>query len=140
MPTEDYTSLASTLAEGLYETKDFYSAARIHLNVLSDVETAARVFCKGYFFSTAIFAVAQNQQLQLLEDVVDPGLVEGSATMTEMLADCKGQLGAQVPRLRELRIKKAEDPREYLTYNFPTIEELTWLIRNARDSCLLRWR
>ena len=30
--------------------------------------------------------------------------------MTELLADCKSQLNAQVPRIRELRAKKAEDP------------------------------
>lgn len=30
--------------------------------------------------------------------------------MTELLADCKSQLNAQVPRIRELRVKKAEDP------------------------------
>lgn len=32
------------------------------------------------------------------------------ATMTELLADCKSQLNAQVPRIRELRLKKAQDP------------------------------
>lgn len=29
--------------------------------------------------------------------------------MTELLADCKSQLNAQIPRIRELRAKKAED-------------------------------
>lgn len=30
--------------------------------------------------------------------------------MIELLADCKSQLNAQIPRIRELRAKKAEDP------------------------------
>jgi len=30
--------------------------------------------------------------------------------MTELLAECKAQINAQVPRLRELRIKKIEEP------------------------------
>ena len=30
--------------------------------------------------------------------------------MTELLAECKAQINAQVPRLRELRIKKSEEP------------------------------
>ena len=30
--------------------------------------------------------------------------------MTELLADCRSQINAQVPRIRELRTKKAEDP------------------------------
>jgi elongator complex protein 1 len=32
------------------------------------------------------------------------------ASTIELLADCKNQLGAQVPRIHELRVKKAEDP------------------------------
>ncbi|KAF2809632.1 IkappaB kinase complex, IKAP component [Mytilinidion resinicola] len=109
-PDTDFTSLATTLAEGLSETRDFFAAATIHLEFLSDVETAARMFCKGYYFSRAILVVEQKRQPALIEGVIDPGLVESSATMTELLADCKGQLGAQVPRLRVLRVKKAEDP------------------------------
>lgn len=36
-----------------------------------------------------------------------------SATI-ELLADCKSQLLAQVPRIRELRVKKTEDPLAFL--------------------------
>lgn len=36
------------------------------------------------------------------------------ASTTELLADCKNQLGAQVPRIQELRLKKAEDPLAFL--------------------------
>lgn len=32
------------------------------------------------------------------------------AEVIELLADCKSQLNAQVPRIRELRLKKAQDP------------------------------
>lgn len=41
---------------------------------------------------------------------MDGGLAEGMASMTELLADCKSQLNAQIPRIRELRAKKAQDP------------------------------
>lgn len=33
--------------------------------------------------------------------------------MTELLAECKAQINAQVPRLRELRIKKVEAPWDF---------------------------
>ena len=36
--------------------------------------------------------------------------MEGMGTMTELLAECKAQINAQVPRLRELRVKKVEEP------------------------------
>ena len=75
---------------------------------LHDIESAARLFCKGYFFAEAILSLSRRQDL--LNSVVDAGLVEGMATMTELLAECKAQLNAQLPRLQELRIKKAEEP------------------------------
>lgn len=102
--------LARTLADSLVETKDLFSAATIHLDYLSDVETAARLFCKGYFFADALRIVGLHQRSDLLGPVIDAGLVEGMATMTELLADCKNQLNAQIPRIHELRAKKAEDP------------------------------
>lgn len=111
LPAAEISVLATTLAEGLVETRDFFSAATIYLDYLHDIQTAVRVFCKGYYFSDAIRLVSLRQQPELLEGVVDVGLIEGLTSMTELLADCKGQLGAQVPRLRELRQKKAEDPR-----------------------------
>ena len=73
-----------------------------------DIESAARLFCKGHFFTEAILSLSKHPDL--LDSVVDTGLVEGMATMTELLAECKAQLNAQVPRLRELRIKKMEEP------------------------------
>ena len=51
--------------------------------------------------------------------MIDPGLVEGMGSMTELLADCKSQLNAQIPRIRELRIKKAEDPLAFWEGDIP---------------------
>jgi elongator complex protein 1 len=85
------------------------------LDYLADVESAVRTFCKGYFYAEAMRVLGLRRKPELLESAFDPGLVEGSATMTELLADMRSQLAAQVPRLRELRLKKAEDPRKYLS-------------------------
>ena len=104
-------SLALALAEGLYEAKDYYSAATIHADYTDDTETAARIFCKGYHFSEAMQLVAMRGQSSLLATAIDQGLTECLASSTELLADCKGQLGAQIPRLREIRNKMKEDPR-----------------------------
>ncbi len=110
LPQHQLRSLAQTLADTLSESKDFFSAATIHLDYLADVATAARTFCKGYFFADALRIIGLHQRPDLLESVIDAGLAEGMASMTELLADCKSQLNAQIPRLRELRTKKAEDP------------------------------
>lgn len=115
MGEDEITSTAESLADGLVEAKDYYPAAIIRLDYLNDVEGAVRTYCKGYYFAEAIRILGMQRRRELLESVVDPGLVEGSATMTELLADMKGQLGAQVPRLRELRQKKEEDPRMFMS-------------------------
>lgn len=110
LETVQLHSLAHSLADALIESKDMFSAATIHLDYLSDVPTAARLYCKGYFFADALRIIGLHQRPDLLGSVIDVGLVEGMASMTELLADCKSQINAQVPRIRELRTKKAEDP------------------------------
>ena len=106
-------SLARALADSLVELKDYSSAATIHLDHLHDVEAAARTHCKGYLYAEAIRILSLHARSDLLEPIVDGGLAEGMAAMTELLAECRGQLNAQLPRLRELRIKKAEAPLQY---------------------------
>lgn len=113
LPQSQLHSLARTLADALVESKDFFSAAIVHLDYLSDISTTARLFCKGYFFADALRTIGLHQRLDLLEPIIDAGLVEGMSSMTEFLADCKSQLHAQVPRIRELRTKKAEDPLSF---------------------------
>ena len=114
IPPSQLKSLAHTLCEDLIEAKDFSSAAVIHRDYLNDMPTAARLYCKGYCFADAIRVISIGNRPDLLESVVDVGLVEGMAAMTELLADCRSQLHAQVPRISELREKKAEDPLAFL--------------------------
>lgn len=103
-------TLARTLAEDLVEAKDFSSAAIIHLDYLSDIVAAARFYCKAYDFAEAMRVISLQNRTDLLQSVIDVGLTEGMAKMTELLSDCKNQLNAQVPRIHELREKKAENP------------------------------
>ncbi|MCJ1283838.1 hypothetical protein MMC26_003169 [Xylographa opegraphella] len=103
-------SFASIIAGSLQELKDYHSAAIVHQDYLHDLESAARLFCKGYFYADAIRILSLNKRPDLVDTIVDAGLVEGMGTMTELLAECRAQFNAQVPRLRELRIKKVEEP------------------------------
>ncbi|KAJ4357966.1 putative elongator complex protein 1 [Didymosphaeria variabile] len=102
--------LATDLVEGLAESKEYFSASTIALDYLSDLQGAARLLCRGAYFAEAIRIVTLRSQSALIAEVIDPGLVERSADMTEFLAEMKSQLLAQVPRLQDLRTKKAEDP------------------------------
>ncbi|KAL5324383.1 hypothetical protein ACEPPN_008928 [Leptodophora sp. 'Broadleaf-Isolate-01'] len=104
------TDLATSLYDALLESKDYFAAGTIQLDYLSSISTACHAYCKGYFFSEALHLIAQKQQPSLLEYVIDPGLGDAFASSTELLAECKAQLLAQVPRIRELRAKATADP------------------------------
>ncbi|OTB04145.1 hypothetical protein M426DRAFT_164010 [Hypoxylon sp. CI-4A] len=104
------TDLATTLAEALYEAKDYASAATIHLDHLNSPESAIPCLCKGYFFADAMRLTAQRGRPDLLTSAVDTGLADALSSSTEFFADCKAQLRAQVPRIMDLRRKAAEDP------------------------------
>lgn len=108
--TSQLQTLARILCEDLIESKDFASAAVIQRDYLKDVPAAARLYCKGYQFSDALRIISADNRADLLESVIDAGLTEDMATITELLADCRSQLNAQVPRILELRQKKTEEP------------------------------
>jgi elongator complex protein 1 len=102
--------LATSLYDALMESKDYFAAGTIQVEYLSSIPNACRAFCKGYFFADALHLVALKNVPGLLEEVIDPGLGDALASSTELLAECKAQLLAQVPRIRELRAKALADP------------------------------
>lgn len=110
MSGDSFTELATTLAEALWEAKDYSSAATIHLEYLDSLEQAIKCLCKGYHFADAMRLAARHGRADLLPSAVDAGLADALSGTTEFLADCKAQLRAQVPRLAELRRKAIEDP------------------------------
>ncbi|KAK0328385.1 putative elongator complex protein 1 [Friedmanniomyces endolithicus] len=111
---EELLELATNFVASLEEAKDYKAAATVQVGYLSNVEAAVRLLCKSYHFSEATRLASLHRKPELLRSVIDPGLVDGSASMTEMLAEMKSQLNAQVPRLRDLRLKKLEDPLAFI--------------------------
>jgi elongator complex protein 1 len=110
---ESVRSLASSLAQTMTEIHDYTSVATIHADYLEDIPQAAKFLCRAFRFADGI-ALLKTRGLDVSHpDLITTGLAEAMATMTELLADCKGQLNAQVPRIRELRAAKASDPVAY---------------------------
>lgn len=107
---ESMNQLATALADALWEAKEYAAAATIHAEHLGSLEMAIKCLCKGYFFAEAMRLVARHKRPDLLETAIDTGLAEALSSTTEFLADCKAQIGAQVPRIAELRRRAAEDP------------------------------
>ncbi|KAJ5569907.1 uncharacterized protein N7459_009337 [Penicillium hispanicum] len=105
--TAHINDLAATLVD---EARDYVSAATIHAEHLHDIVTAARLLCRGSKFADAARLLTLHGKQDLVQEIVDTGLAEAMGSMTDLLADCKSQLNAQVPRVRELRILRAADP------------------------------
>ncbi|CAJ2511583.1 Uu.00g072080.m01.CDS01 [Anthostomella pinea] len=110
MSPEALADLATTLADAVYEAKDYAAAATIHLEHLNSIESAIPCLCKGYLFADALRLALLRGRSDLLSTAVDSGLADALSSSTEFLADCKAQLRAQVPRILDLRRKAAEDP------------------------------
>ncbi|GAD95521.1 IKI3 family protein [Paecilomyces variotii No. 5] len=122
LPEEELKDLTITLATTLTEeTRDYVSAAHIYAEHLHDIPTAARLLCRGSRFADASRLLILNGHKALVEDIVDSGLAEAMGSTTDLLADCKSQLNAQVPRIRELRERRANDPLAFYGGD-PTME------------------
>ncbi|KAL2833397.1 IKI3 family-domain-containing protein [Aspergillus cavernicola] len=114
LPPADLTAHATTLATTLTEeNKDYISASQIHSEHLHDIPTAARLLCRGSRFSDASRLLTLHGAQSLIPDVVDSALADAMGTMTDLLADFRSQLAAQVPRIAELRIRRIQDPLAY---------------------------
>ncbi|KAJ5889926.1 hypothetical protein N7504_010736 [Penicillium tannophilum] len=107
---EELTAHINDLILTLEEARDFVSAATVHADHLHDIETAAQLLCRGSKFADAARLLTLHGKKDLVAGIVDTGLAEAMGSMTDLLADCKSQLNAQVPRVRELRLLRAADP------------------------------
>lgn len=107
---EELTSHINDLILTLEEARDFVSAATVYADHLHDIETAAQLLCRGSKFADAARLLALHGKKDLVAGIVDTGLAEAMGSMTDLLVDCKSQLNAQVPRVRELRLLRAADP------------------------------
>lgn len=98
------------MVESLTEDHKYSDAAEIEYQFLGNVEAAVKLYCKQYWYDQAILLAEKTKKPELIESIVDVQIGEGFGVIAELLADCKGQMHSQLKRLRELRLKKQEDP------------------------------
>ena len=120
-------SLASTLTE---ETRDYRSAATIHLDYCSDRIAAARILCKGSYFAeaTRLLTIPVSATIQsshpsqdpaptttatprsLISSIIHPALTESFSALLPLLSDAQSQFATQTTRILHLRDLKSLDP------------------------------
>jgi elongator complex protein 1 len=62
--------------------------------------------------------IALRENFELLEEIINPAVLEARSQIAEDLTEMREQLQKQVGRLRELRIKKAEEPGTLIVFSF----------------------
>ncbi|KAG6918878.1 hypothetical protein DXG01_010942 [Tephrocybe rancida] len=110
MSEEDIIATGYRLAEDLTSKKRHSEAAQVLLDYAKDIREAIIAFVQGNHFSEARRIIALQSKPELIEDVVHPAALDSCAQIVEDTNECKEQLRKQLNRVRELRIRKVEEP------------------------------
>lgn len=109
-PTTEIISLANTMASRLESTARHSEAARVKLEYGQDIEGALDSYGKANDITECRRICAAYKRLDLLETHVKPAALQAQSMIVEDVALMKDQLGKQMSRLKELQVKKEEQP------------------------------
>ncbi|KAJ7935380.1 pol II transcription elongation factor [Mycena leptocephala] len=107
---DDITTMGYRVSEDLASKKRYSDAARVLLDYAKDVREAVIALVQGNCFSEARRIASLTDSQTLLTDVISPGALESRAQISEEIGEMRDQLRKQLQRIRELRVKKAEEP------------------------------
>ncbi|KAK7057777.1 polymerase II transcription elongation factor [Favolaschia claudopus] len=110
---DDISTMSYRVAEDLASKKRHTEAARVLLDYAKDVREAVIALVQGNSFSEARRIVTLTDSTTLLEEVIHPGALESRTQISEDISEMKEQLRKQLLRIRELRVKKVEEPETF---------------------------
>ncbi|KDQ56269.1 hypothetical protein JAAARDRAFT_36447 [Jaapia argillacea MUCL 33604] len=113
MSEDEITDMGYRVAEDLSSKKRFSEAARVLLDYVKDVRQAVIALVEGHAFSEARRIVTLQKKPDLLTEIIYPGTLETRAQIGDDISEMRDQLRKQVTRLRELRVKKVEEPDSF---------------------------
>ncbi|KAG8220454.1 IKI3 family-domain-containing protein [Butyriboletus roseoflavus] len=96
--------------EELLSKKRYLEAARVFIDYAGDTRQAVIALVQGNELSEARRIVSLHSTTELYENVILPGALEIRSQLADDLVEMRDQLCKQITRLKELRIKKAEQP------------------------------
>ncbi|KZT27113.1 IkappaB kinase complex IKAP component [Neolentinus lepideus HHB14362 ss-1] len=96
--------------EGLISKKRFADAATVLLDYSKDVRHAVIALVEGNLFSEARRIISLRKVPDLLTELIHPAILESRNQISEDIGEMKEQLRKQLQRIRELRIRKVEEP------------------------------
>ncbi|KAJ7799963.1 pol II transcription elongation factor [Mycena olivaceomarginata] len=107
---DDITVMGYRVAEDLASKKRYSEAGRVLLDYAKDVREAVIALVQGNRFSEARRIVTLTDSQPFLTEIIHPGALESRAQISEDISEMREQLRKQLQRIRELRVKKAEEP------------------------------
>ncbi|KAF7289209.1 polymerase II transcription elongation factor [Mycena indigotica] len=107
---EDVVAMGYRVAEDLVSKKRPAEAARVLLDYAQDTREAVIALAQGNLFSEARRIATLHDSPELLVDVIHPAALDSRTQISEELDEMKEQLRKQLNRIRELRVKKLEEP------------------------------
>ncbi|TFK25707.1 pol II transcription elongation factor [Coprinopsis marcescibilis] len=121
---EDLETMAYRVAEDLSSKKRYLEAGRVLLDYGQDIKEAVSYLCQGNDFSEARRVSNFYKHPELVEGVVRPMSLESRAQISDDLGEMKEQLRKQRERIRELRIKKVEEPDAFYGTEDVTLQNI----------------
>ncbi|TBU27865.1 IkappaB kinase complex IKAP component [Dichomitus squalens] len=107
---EDLKNTAYRVADDLISKKRTSEAALVLLDYAKDVREATIALIEGSHFSEARRVIVLHRRPELLEEIIHPGSLECRSRIAEELGEMRDQLRKQLNRVRELRVRKIEEP------------------------------
>ncbi|KAF9494179.1 Elongator complex protein 1 [Pleurotus eryngii] len=107
---EGIKDLAYRVAEELTSKKRHAEAATVLADYAKDTREAVIALVQGNYFAEAKRITSLHGRPELVKDVVHPGALESRSQLSDDLTEMRDQLRKQLNRIRELRIKKQEEP------------------------------
>ena len=119
----------------LLSKKRYEEAARVFLDHAKNVRQCINVLVQGSMFSEARrivsstfsalichgadntganFQISLHGETPLLEEIVQPATLDTCTQITDDLGEMRTQLRKQLERIRELRVKKTEEPGMFI--------------------------
>ncbi|KAL5512586.1 hypothetical protein ACEPAG_3239 [Sanghuangporus baumii] len=105
-----FADLTHRLADELLSKKRYEEAARVFLDHAKSVRHCVSALAQGNMFSEARRIISLHREPSLLEEIVQPATLDTCAQISEDLDEMRTQIRKQLERIRELRIKKTDEP------------------------------
>ncbi|KAI6112013.1 pol II transcription elongation factor [Pisolithus croceorrhizus] len=113
VPEDEVKEIAYRIAGELLSKKRYSEAARVFIDYAGDNCQAVTALVQGNEISEARRIVSLHGPPELFQEVIMPGALDVKAQLTEDLNEMREQLRKQLARLRELRIKKVQEPDSF---------------------------